>query len=440
MPIITETYKRQIGDKLLEDFDSAGNYYFVGIGKSGLWNDSDTIPTAVNSQREIRRFRNELQGVKQINDASFVVPRYNWTSGTIYSAYDDRTVGYPTNAYYVITSSNEVYICIQQGRSSTGAAVASVIEPTGTSTSAFSTSDGYVWKYLYSLSALETSRFLAANYMPVRYIDSADGSLREANQVAVQSAAVDGEVAAIRITSGGTGYSSAPTVTITGDGSGAAATATVSGGSVVKIEMTNRGSGYTNAAVSFSTGNAKARAVIAPGTGFGADPRVDLRADAIMFNGRPQGTEGGELLIDQDFRQIGLMKNVKKNITDSDFTASAGNTLNYLRFLSGATAFTQDNYIVGSTSGAKAIIDYADSAAGVYYHQNDSSGHGTFVSGESLTSQNRAGQTVTGSAILDSDVPALVNRHSGDVLYIDNRAAIVRSTGETQDIKIVIQL
>jgi N-acetylneuraminic acid mutarotase len=47
------------------------------------------------------------------------------------------------------------------------------------------------------------------------------------------------------VTDGGAGYTSAPAVTISGDGSGATATATVSGGVVTAITPGNPGSGYT---------------------------------------------------------------------------------------------------------------------------------------------------------------------------------------------------
>lgn len=440
MPIITEKYKRDIGDLLISDFDSADNYYFIGIGRSGLWNDSDIAPSPLNSKFEEREFRNNLQAVKQINDISFVVPRYNWTSGTIYNAYDDTVVGYPASGYYVLTQSNQVYICLQQGKNTQGQPVQSVIEPTGTLTTPFNTADGYTWKFLYSISALEASRFLAANYMPVRFIDSADTTIREQQQEAIQNAAIAGQIANVIVTNGGTGYTTAPTVSIVGDGSGAAAVATVSGGSVVKVEMTNRGSGYNNAKVTFSSGNAAARAVVAPELGFGADPRVELRADAIMLNGRPDGIEGGEFLINQDFRQVGVIRNIKKPLTDSDFVASAGNALNYLSFQAGATSFSNDAYVVGATSGARGYVDRADSAAGLFYHQNDLTGFRSFITGETLSAENLSGATVPGSAVLDSDIPGTVNRFSGDVLYIDNRTAVVRSAGEIQDIKVVIQL
>ena len=64
---------------------------------------------------------------------------------------------------------------------------------------------------------------------------------------------------AFTITAGGSGYTSAPTVTInpvqTGEGSGATATATVSGGAVTAITLTATGAGYTEGAtVAFSGG------------------------------------------------------------------------------------------------------------------------------------------------------------------------------------------
>jgi hypothetical protein len=40
-------------------------------------------------------------------------------------------------------------------------------------------------------------------------------------------------------------------------------------------------------------------------------------------------TESGALLIDQDFRQVGLIRNPKITATDSDFTGNAASTLDF---------------------------------------------------------------------------------------------------------------
>ena len=65
-----------------------------------------------------------------------------------------------------------------------------------------------------------------------------------------------GPIKHISIDNGGTGYSSAPTISISGGGgSNATATATVSGGAITAISITNAGSGYTsNPTVSISGG------------------------------------------------------------------------------------------------------------------------------------------------------------------------------------------
>lgn len=98
-----------------------------------------------------------------------------------------------------------------------------------------------------------------------------------------------GAVTAIAVGSGGTLYSGAPVVTISGDGTGATATATVSGGVVTAIAITSGGSGYTAATVAITpagsgatvspvidaeTGGILSIAVTAGGTGYTGAPNI----------------------------------------------------------------------------------------------------------------------------------------------------------------------
>ena len=73
-----------------------------------------------------------------------------------------------------------------------------------------------------------------------------------------------GALGGIYVLSGGSGYSSSPTVGITGGGgTGAAATAVVSGGQIVGFNVTSHGSGYTSAptvAITDTTGSGAAAA------------------------------------------------------------------------------------------------------------------------------------------------------------------------------------
>ena len=118
--IITDRFKKQILNDLFTDVvDSAATYY-IAIGRSQDWNAQDAAPTPINTPRTIRDFRVNMQAMKKGEDVSYVIPRYNWSSGTIYSGYDDDIEGYPSNAYFVMTDELAVFICLQQGRDAQG--------------------------------------------------------------------------------------------------------------------------------------------------------------------------------------------------------------------------------------------------------------------------------------------------------------------------------
>mgnify|MGYP003634192872 CR=1 FL=1 len=445
--ILTDTLKRLLLDKLVADVQDAAQYYYIGIGNSIDWDSSDTAPTPLNTQREERNLRLQLQSIKSGEDVSYVVPRNNWTAGAIYGGFDDNSVSHPTTPYFVITDDNAVYICIKQGRDATGSAVASTTKPTGASVKSFLVADGYIWKFLYTLTAGDANKFLSANYIPVKLIASTDSASPAADveQKGIQDAAVSGQIGSVQIISGGTGYASAPTVTISGDGDSCTATAIISGGAVVDIRLDSdgtgdvkHGSGYTKATVAFNSGDATARVSLSPKNGFGSDPRQDVRAKAVMFNTKPNGIETGKFIVGNDFRQIALIKNPLVPSTDSDFTQSAGYGLSTLQLSAVSTAFSADKTILGGSSGAKAYVDtYASNT--IYYHQTETTGFTSFTAGEALTETDGAGSGTLDSAStwLTGDVDIV---GSGDILYVENRAAILRSADQTEDIKIVIQL
>lgn len=101
----------------------------------------------------------------------------------------------------------------------------------------------------------------------------------------------DGKIANVVVTSGGSGYVTAPTVSFTGGGgSGAAGTAYLGNSGVVAgVLMTNKGSGYTSApSVSFSSGAAAATASLGVSNFAG-------RVITLLFTGTLTVTDGGNL-------------------------------------------------------------------------------------------------------------------------------------------------
>ncbi|MCB1473846.1 MAG: phage tail sheath subtilisin-like domain-containing protein [Rhodobiaceae bacterium] len=80
-------------------------------------------------------------------------------------------------------------------------------------------------------------------------------------------------VQSIALDDAGAGYTVAPTVTITGDGTGAAAIATIdANGEVTEVVVTNPGAGYTGAVVAFSGGGGGAGAAATATLGQVANP------------------------------------------------------------------------------------------------------------------------------------------------------------------------
>jgi hypothetical protein len=449
--IITDSLKRILLDNLITEIATGAASYYIGIGNSIDWDSSDTAPDPTNTLREERNLRLRLQSIKSGEDVSYVVPRNNWVSGTIYSGWDDNVSSHPTNPYFIITDDNGVYICLKQGRDATGAAVASTIKPTGSSVNSFFTADGYIWKFLYTLSAGNANKFLSANYVPVQFIASTDSSSPAAivEQKSIQDAAVSGQIGNIRVIDGGSGYASAPTVTVVGDGDSCQATAIISGGSIVDVRLDSNGSGvplhgngYSKATITFNTGTATARAALAPKGGFGVNAINDLRAKALMFNSKPSGNESNTFITDNDFRQVTLIKNPTITATDSDFTQASGFTLSTLQFaLPVGTAFSIDKTVLGGTSGAKGYVDTYNATTGLmYYHQTETTGFTSFQNGEAVTEVDGSGSGSIDSAGAPGLANGTVDWTSGEVLYIENRAAISRSAEQTEDIKIVIQL
>jgi hypothetical protein len=165
-----------------------------------------------------------------------------------------------------------------------------------------------------------------------------------------------------------------------------------------------------------------------------------------MFNAKLEGDETNSFITSNDFRQIGLIRNPVETDSAANgalFTATAGNVLNRLKFGSIAQNFSEDKTILGSTSAAQAYVDRFDSNF-VWYHQTDSTGYSLFIEGETVTETDGNGEGILDSASVDGDTDAFtkatVKSFSGELLYVDNRAAIERDPNQTEDIKVIIQL
>ena len=125
---------------------------------------------------------------------------------------------------------------------------------------------------MFQISASDQNKFLDADFIPVRKLTGNP------------THDVTGEIDSVTITAGGTGYTSAPTVVIQGDGDGlAAGTATISGGAVTGVTITASGSGYSFAFITFNGGG-----------GSGAEGSVNL-GDADSLPALQSAVEGASV-------------------------------------------------------------------------------------------------------------------------------------------------
>ena len=182
----------------LTDAERSNVYLF--LAKSDEWPDEEAPPAPQTNIQSVRYapWRNMIACKKaETSDITFALVRYNWVSGTVYTQYDDLNADIYTSNFYVFTEDFNIYKCLYNNNGA-----ASTVKPTGTSTSVIETSDGYVWKFMFSISSADRLKFQTNGFLPVKTLTVDD----ESSQWDVQQAASNGAIDIINITSGGVNY------------------------------------------------------------------------------------------------------------------------------------------------------------------------------------------------------------------------------------------
>ena len=421
--IVTSKFRIHNAQQFYESFSEAANtIMYLFVGKNTAFANDNSPPTPINSTANIEYTPwRDMYGVKRIQsaDVTHAIPRYDWTSGTVYVAYDDTSTSLLTDTFYVMTEDYNVYKCLFNN-----ASAASTTKPTGTSSTRFTTADGYIWKFMYTVSTAKALKFLTSDYMPIQTLASDDGT----TQWSVQSAAVDGGIEVIKVTSGGSGYATAPSVTIVGDGTGATANATITANVVTAVTITAAGTGYTKASVSFGSGAAAATAIISPRYGHGADPIEELGAKYVMINVRLDGSESNTISTANEFRQVGIVRDPYLFGTTTRASASSyRQTFKYQ--LSGISGTFSLDEPVSSGSNTSNVVEWDTPNLYVIKPINQNFANGATITG--------ATSTATGT-IAAITTPGL-QPYTGDILYVENRVPISRAADQIEDVKLIIQ-
>ena len=485
--IITNKFRINNAEQFSESFSEASpEVYYLGIGRPQAFatqtrgdlrtenqgTDSAAITPSDSVIEEFNTF-DDLLAVKKITltDTSFVIPRRNWTTSTVYDYYrhdyGNRVTGTTSiqtsnsgattlfdATFYVLTAARNVYKCLDNNNGNP-----STQEPTGTSTSILTTSDQYKWKYMYTLTASQQANFLSTDFMAV------------ATDATVSSAAVDGAISTVKIKSAGTGGTNGTytSIAIRGDGTGGTVSVTVSGSVVTAVSITNAGSGYTIAYIrnadivtAGATGltGSEIDVIIPPKGGHGFNPIKELGGFFVMLNVSLEGTEtsnSGDFTAENDFRRIVLIRNPFSGGSAASALTLRGTKA--VRFAASPApgAFTVDEEINQATTGAVGkVVEYDSVNRILHYIQTrfndegvDSNGNRTAFSGANVITGQTSGATGTPSAVASETADQItftngykdteLDRHKGDVLYIENRAPITRAADQTENIKLVIE-
>jgi len=420
------------------------------FARSETW-DGGLPPDPTDNQEAAFNLYDQMLGLKKIPASNIrgVVRNKTWQSGTKYDIYrhDYGTkVGtnqyisglnfevklYETN-YYVVTSEFKVYKCLNNNN-----ATASTEEPTSTSSAPFTTPDGYVWKYMYSVTASDFEKFKTDDYIPIPLTSVAGNEI-------LPSTNFGGAVYNVVISAPGTGYNLEDTFNIVGDGQNARFEVTSIGenGEILSVRILNPGQGYTFGAATpdnAAGSNATFYPIFSPKEGLANTIALELGSYRLGLNAK---IESAEFPFRNDFTVVGIIYNpiMAPGVTN---TAIGTKKLKLVGQLSNTP--NADELITGGSSGASGkLIQYVeeDGIWYIYYTQENVLGEGLnssnvkvpFQVDETITVGDNKTGTIASDGLTDPDIL----RGSGEIIYIDNRSPITRATDQTEDFKIILE-
>lgn len=513
--IVTDQFRILNASNFVDSIDSNSYYITLGLanpvaagyGRTSDWNTNP--PSPVDNLAYASHTGDTVLFGKKITSANCrrIVRRIDWTSGTKYEIYrDDYSVTNPapiTNAarlydanYYVMNEDFRVYICIENGSNGNNPkGNVSQDQPTFTDlepSRAGDSGDGYIWKYLFTISPSDIIKFDSTDYItvPNDWFTSNDAQIRAIRESG-DSSINDNQIKTVFIENAGSNYANGlgQEMNIIGDGTGGKVRVDVEGGKITNTVVVSGGKDYSYALVdlgsinSFTTGtSAKLVPVIPPSKGHGYDLYKELGTDRVLVYARFDDSTK-DFPVDTSFAQVSIVKNPTAVGTSNTFTDNNFTGLSAFKFTSitgtpkvgekieqsvqngTAKAF---GYVASFDTETKVLKYFTDRS--LFYNQTtkdqqDYTGISTngrpyaFESSSNLIS----GQTSAFTAAVDTGFSGIatnptgikqinlgvsftagmsvpeINKGSGEVIYLDNRASIARNARQKEDIKVILE-
>lgn len=381
---------------------------------------------------------------------SRVVRRQDWVKNTIYPCWPESDSHVLVKEYVSGYARLNVYRCLFSP------ATESSYSPTGTSSSEIYLPDGYVWKYLYTISNSEAQRFLTNEWMPVpEKVTSTDASTlhtttNKYRQYVVQANAQPNEVYGFNIVD-----SDAAQLALTTDihvgaisYSGVEPTqpfkATLKYDSTknrVYAELDQKGVGYygqirfvneadSDTSIAFLEGSNLT------GMGHGSDAASEMFANNILMVARniPDG-DNNRVINENNFNMINLVKNpidaMTNKIAQKDFYVACKSMT-----MTSAPTFVTGDIIqpFPSDDGRRGIVTSVKGSTVYYMNYKIGKESDTFEAGEQVSDATTAKiSTISGvtgrEAIFDT----------GDLIMVDKKPTLlVRSLDQIESLIFVL--
>ena len=194
------------------------SYVYLAFGKVVPWDETnfgadDSNPPDPDEDVSLLYdvFRDGIAASRvSADEVRLGIRRYDWTSGTVYSQYDDQdpSIMNGTAVFFVFDPiTGHIFKCLDNnsGGKSTirpAAPIAAITEQS------FFTSDGYRWKFMAETSLVD-QKFLTTNYVPIRTLNvhpTASVPVGYQLQHDIQSRANTGTIETYKVTSAGSGF------------------------------------------------------------------------------------------------------------------------------------------------------------------------------------------------------------------------------------------
>ena len=202
MKLITQNFKTHAARQFVESFSESANtiYYVTGHKSTPFTNDA--IPPSPENTQNYTHYElyDDMLFGKHVtpSDVKHMVKNIPWISGTAYAMYDDLDTGLENKNFFVSSlesGSYHVFKCLynNNGGASTDQPLFSEI---GVTDELYQTTDNYQWKYMYTITTSEYSKFATSDYIP--FVENTN----------VTNAAIDGSINTIIISNPGGQYNS----------------------------------------------------------------------------------------------------------------------------------------------------------------------------------------------------------------------------------------